>query len=579
MKEQIIYHPDDIVRLIDQRLDEVRPFAYDGRCRELLGEGFVRRIMAWERTIREQRDNPFTIVFCGEFKRGKSSLINALLGEYVAPTDVTTETVTLNRISYGPHANEAVLSGGRRVVLTDSELARDSLQAVADRLGEPIRQVEIRRPIEALRRITIVDTPGLGDALADFSELVEAALRQADAVVYVSSVTAPLAQTEQLFLKAEVLPQKYTELFVVANYSDVLEDSAALTRMQGYFRQKMESLLPGLEPLLLSSLDETCRLQGLERPNAELAELLQQHFSGFRQRLNDMIEQKRYMVIPDRMQRLTRQMADELGGMLDTMERGAALDAGDVAAMVADMREKSAAQAAALTGLRETLGEEIRGMGGETRIWVGELLDHMEQELDRLGEIPADDFRKYYSFYCIDTVQNALNSCLAYHREQLFDRLEEISGDMARALTGGDDAAYDFRFALNNQTWTRGDTFGYVMSQLGLGGLSLITDSVAGMLRHREMAGKAPDILRMIREQFSGFRVSVDKCITDIYKKLTEQVLRQLDAHSEAQLAAVRESQEQTEQVARLDKEKKEEIRQLIGRVRASLDGLTRFED
>lgn len=579
MKDYIIFHPDDIMRLIDQRMDELRPIAYDGDCRELLGEGFVRSIMAWERTIREQRENPFTIVFCGEFKRGKSSLINALLGEYVAPTDVTTETVTLNRISYGPHANEAVLSGGRRVVLTDGELARDSLEALQEKLGEPVRQVEIRRPIEALKRFTIVDTPGLGDALADFGELVEGALRQADAVVYVSSVTAPLAQTEQLFLKAEILPQRHTELFIVANYSDTLQDSAALTRMQGYFRQKMESLLPGKEPLLLSALDETCRLQGLERPNQTLAELLGGNFSAFRQRLNDMIEQKRYMVVPDRLQRLTRQMAEELGARLDTVERGLALDAGDVAAMVTEMRDRSSAQASELTKLREGLGEEVRGMSGETRIWIGELLDHMEQELDRLGDMPAEDFRKYYSFYCIDTVQTAMNRCLEYHRDKLFDRLEEISAELGKALTKGSDASYDFRFALHNQTWTRGDTFGFVISTMGNGGMNLITEGISGMMRRREMAKQAPDLIRMIREQFGGFRVSVDRCITDTYGKMTRQVLAQLDTYCEAQLAAVQESREQLEQAARLDAEKKDAARAMIARVRGALTALVDFDD
>ena len=66
-----------------------------------LGEEFHEKLNGWLRDIRAQRDTPFTLVVAGDFKRGKSTFINALLGEEVVPTDVTTETVTLNRISYG----------------------------------------------------------------------------------------------------------------------------------------------------------------------------------------------------------------------------------------------------------------------------------------------------------------------------------------------------------------------------------------------------------------------------------------------------------------------------------------------
>ena len=44
----------------------------------------------------------FTIVVLGEFKRGKSTFVNALLGEKILPTDVLPETATINAIMYSP---------------------------------------------------------------------------------------------------------------------------------------------------------------------------------------------------------------------------------------------------------------------------------------------------------------------------------------------------------------------------------------------------------------------------------------------------------------------------------------------
>ena len=111
-ESRIHYNTDELVRMTEAALDELKVFQYEPRYRALLGDRLVEKMAEWDRNIRARKDDPFTLVVCGEFKRGKSSFINALLGEEVVSVNVTTETVTLNRISFGPHANEAILSGG-----------------------------------------------------------------------------------------------------------------------------------------------------------------------------------------------------------------------------------------------------------------------------------------------------------------------------------------------------------------------------------------------------------------------------------------------------------------------------------
>ena len=114
IENRITYDPDEITRLLENQLDKLKVFRFDSRYRSLLGESFINLAARWEKDILSRRNDPFTLVVCGEFKRGKSSLINALLGEDVTPVNVTPETVTLNRIIYGPHSNEAVLPGGKK---------------------------------------------------------------------------------------------------------------------------------------------------------------------------------------------------------------------------------------------------------------------------------------------------------------------------------------------------------------------------------------------------------------------------------------------------------------------------------
>lgn len=232
-----------------------------------MGEALVERIVQWDQQIRRRKNDPYTLVVCGEFKRGKSSLINALLGADVVKTNVTAETVTLNRIQYGPHQNVVRLSQGRQLTLSDDELERDALEPLMQQTGETFRQIDLQRPLEFLKQVTIIDTPGLGDSLKDFSSLVDQALGQADAVVYVFSVRYPLAAERAAFPEAAVIPQKYTDLSLVGNYADTIHSDSDLTRLEDMLTQRIQDLLPGQKPWWLSALDERCRQLGETRPN------------------------------------------------------------------------------------------------------------------------------------------------------------------------------------------------------------------------------------------------------------------------------------------------------------------------
>ena len=101
MDYKIEYSNMELKQNLEHALDELHIFRYDNAYRTTLGNAFLDKLTEWEQNIRKYKDSPFTIVVAGDFKRGKSTLINALLGEEVVTTDVTTETVTLNRISSG----------------------------------------------------------------------------------------------------------------------------------------------------------------------------------------------------------------------------------------------------------------------------------------------------------------------------------------------------------------------------------------------------------------------------------------------------------------------------------------------
>ena len=574
MQHRITYDPDEIIRILEKYIDRLKVYRFDSRYRSLLGETFTELLSRWETDILNRKNDPFTLVVCGEFKRGKSSLINALLGEEVVPVNVTTETVTLNRITYGAHANEAVLPGGRHMHLSDEEMQKENLEKLMRQEKTPFRQIEIKRPIEFLKYAAVIDTPGLGDSMRDFSELVEDALAQADAVLYVFSVNYPLSQTEQLFLKTMIVPQKYTDLLLVGNYLDMLGSEKDYERMRDLLVSRIRNLLPEQKPWLVSALDEQCRQMGEERPNPEMEEKLGEYFDRFREKIGQMVEEKKETILPDRMERMMRGMAAELSESLRALEEGLKMSSQDVQAAMERVQRQKEQQ----IRVQEEAGQRIDFLLGqsveECRAWMGELLDKMQQEVKTLADVPASELSKYYTFYCIDTIQEGMDKCIEYHTLRLYDLLEEISGELSAKLSKTSlDHSYGFRFTMDNHTWTKGDNVSYIVSKIGgLALLSLVADGITGAMRQKEMEKKTPDILGSVQKQYGNLRASVDQTIDSVYGRLGENAKKQLAEYYGEKIRSAQEQVEQSAMVARQDEEHKEEIREAISEIRKILD-------
>ncbi|MCH1939130.1 dynamin family protein [Holdemania massiliensis] len=577
--DRITVDAAELTALIENQLDRFKVFQFDSRLRSLLGETLIDRLTVWDKQIRQRRNDPFTLVVCGEFKRGKSSLINALLGEDVVPTNVTAETVTLNRIQYGPHRNEVRLSQGRKMTLSDAEIERESLEALMQETQETFRQIDLQRPIDFLKQVTIIDTPGLSDSLSDFSELVDQALCQADAVLYVFSVRYPLAQSEQLFLKAAILPQKYTDLMLVGNFADTLQTEDEQQRMEQMLTQRIEGLLPDQKPWLLSALDECCHQRQEERPNLVCAESLAKNFDHFRQALVDQIEQRQEWILPDRMQRMVRGMIAELNQNIQAMQEGLTLDHNQLQQRLEILNQEKAQRISSQQAFNQRLDDLIDQMQAEAWGWMDEVLNQMQSQVQGLKRMKAEDLMKYYTFYCIDTIQEAISRCIDHHTVLIYDELDALSRELTARLSQNQvQSGYNFRFALDNRTWTMGDNVSFVVSKLsGLGLLSLVADGIAGAMRQKEMTDKTPQIIQSIASQYPQLTLSVQKTLQSIYGQLKDTVKKQLMDYYQEQLDQFEQQSEQIAKTARQSEDQKAQIKAALDQLNAVLQDIERL--
>lgn len=178
-----------------------------------------------------------TVLFCGEFKRGKSSLVNAIIGTELCPTDIGIATSVVTTIKYGA-VKKAVRYYGNLLENADSLKSEEIEWEDIDKytMGDVLEidntiLVELSYPSPFLKNgITIIDTPGIGGLDPRHAILTHMALPKADVIVFVTDAGEPLTQSELEFYENKVLSCGKQNV-VLVNKSDILTADTLATHV------------------------------------------------------------------------------------------------------------------------------------------------------------------------------------------------------------------------------------------------------------------------------------------------------------------------------------------------------------
>jgi small GTP-binding protein len=168
-------------------------------------------------------EDRFNLVIVGRFNRGKTSLMNAILGTDRLPTGIVPLTSVITTVGYGSK-ERAVLKYDNRIL--DKEIPIALLSQHITQQNNPsnvqhIKTAEIQLPAEILRRgFYFVDTPGLGSVIVENTLTTESFLPEADAFVLVTSYDSPLSEEEVRFFRAGASSGR--RIFVVLNKHDTV---------------------------------------------------------------------------------------------------------------------------------------------------------------------------------------------------------------------------------------------------------------------------------------------------------------------------------------------------------------------
>jgi tRNA U34 5-carboxymethylaminomethyl modifying GTPase MnmE/TrmE len=200
----------NVVRRLDAHFrhsgDELRATA----CRELMVK------------LAEDR---FTLAVLGQFNRGKSSLMNAIMGRQILPTGVLPLTSAITVLRFGSHERLVIERKGCSFPETAPFSA---LPSYVTQQGNPgnekkVERVYVELPLPFLRRgLEFVDTPGVGSAVDANTATTMEFLPRCDAALFVTSVDTPLTAVEIELLSK--LRQYIRKIIFIINKTDLLDD-------------------------------------------------------------------------------------------------------------------------------------------------------------------------------------------------------------------------------------------------------------------------------------------------------------------------------------------------------------------
>src|SRR4051812_19487165 len=172
--------------------------------------------------VRKMEEDRFHLVVVGEFNHGKSTFVNALLGESVLPVGVTPTTAAIHHLKYtdAPEAT-VVFQSGKRESIPFGDTRRFAVGGGA--ASDEVDYLEVGYPASLLKeRILLVDTPGVNDLSLQRADITYSYIPRADAVLFLLDAGQILKESERQFLNDKLLKASRDKIVFVITKWDIL---------------------------------------------------------------------------------------------------------------------------------------------------------------------------------------------------------------------------------------------------------------------------------------------------------------------------------------------------------------------
>jgi small GTP-binding protein len=310
------------------------------------------------------------VIVIGEFNRGKSTFINALLGDNVLPTAVRPTTATINIVNYGEKPAASVHFKDDHEQLIDIDKLDEYVTVQGKNLAD-VKYVEIAYPTEFCKDgVQIIDTPGVNDLDKQREEVTYGFIPGADAAVLVLDSEAAVSQSEMVFLKEKVLKNDIQKIFIVLNKCENL-DTDEMSEVLEYARDKLKDVASS-DRIFPLSAREALKLATEEGPDGRDSD-------------ESFIEKMNSTGVPEFRDALSAFLLHERGGTLLTVPLERAMRLSGRMMTVAALR-------------RESLAMDAEGQNARLKKMEPALLehDHARERLKKRMEKASRELSRHF---------------------------------------------------------------------------------------------------------------------------------------------------------------------------------------
>ena len=238
------------------------------------------------------------VVVCGEFKQGKSSLINAFIDETnLFPVDVKITTNLVSTIAYAEQEEITVILGdigqGQAKQINRSEIAEYVTEQKNKSNQKKAKLLMIESPNPYLKDgLVLVDTPGTGSLNAEHTALTYSFIPNADAILFVSDIQAPLKVEDLNFIKERILPHCQNIIFVltkidaITNYQKIIDSN----------REKLSNSL-NLSPEQISLIPVSSKAKQEYLKYKDPEDLEESHFLQLQEKIWSLVKEQRGQIL------------------------------------------------------------------------------------------------------------------------------------------------------------------------------------------------------------------------------------------------------------------------------------------
>jgi len=393
-----------------------------------LNDSLIKRISVLQDRF---KNKTFQLVILGQFKRGKTSLINSLFGEDLLPTAIVPLTSIITIIKYGKKEKITVsFLDGKEIEIKRSILSDYITESKNPKNEKGVDQVTFEYPSDYLKNgVQIIDTPGVGSVYKHNTDVAYEFVPKADAGVFVVTADPPISDSELQFLKS--IKDYLAKIIFVQNKIDQVEEKDRLESLE--FTKKVIEETVGKKGLQFYQLSAKLGLEGKKEQNQK--KLDKSKILTFEDNLNQLFIKRKEQV-------LLLSIVYKLLPLIHEVELGLQIEKQALQLSVDELKEKAKifnkeaekikqekeddsyilqGQAERLT--KQVLIDDIETLKEKT---IPQLMESFETFFKEKQHLPGQELSKQFDAFLEKSVKNIFNNWRKEEEQKLQESLKSI---------------------------------------------------------------------------------------------------------------------------------------------------------